>query len=81
MQKRELNPATPRNQGQVNTSIAGGQNPHLVPRNFSRAIRLREGLQVPCESYTYVWARPLQRVRYAGESAGNDGGLKNEMRA
>jgi len=54
MQKRELNPATPRNLGQVNTSIAGGQNPHLVPRNFSRAINLREGLQVPCESDTYV---------------------------
>jgi hypothetical protein len=66
MKKRELNPATPRNQGQVNTSIAGGQNPHLVPRNFSRAINLREGLQVPCESDTYVWARPLQRARYAG---------------
>jgi hypothetical protein len=69
MQKRELNPATPRNQGQVNTSIAGGQNPHLVPRNFSRAINLREGLQVPCESDTYVWACPLQRARYAGRRA------------
>jgi hypothetical protein len=80
MQKRELNPATPRNQGQVNTSIAGGQNPHLVPRNFSRAINLREGLQVPCESDTYVWACPCKGPAMRDEA--RDGcGLESEIRA